>query len=86
MGEYNFTDKGFEHYLYWQNKDRKILKRINQLLQSIDREGPLNGIGKPEALKYETGYSRRIDSENRLVYDVSDGRITVRSCRGHYDE
>ncbi len=86
MGEFNFTDKGFEDYVYWQHNDRKTLKRINQILKSIDREGPMQGIGKPEPLKHEVGYSRRTDDANRLVYDVHDGRITVQSCRGHYDD
>lgn len=86
MGEYNFTDKGFEQYVYWQTQDKKTLKRINQLLKSIDREGPMQGIGKPEPLKGEDGFSRRIDDANRLVYRVDDGRITIKSCRGHYDE
>lgn len=86
MGEFNFTEKGFEHYLYWQQQDKKTLKKINQLLRSIDRDGPMHGIGKPETLKHEPGYSRRIDDANRLVYDVQNGRITVQSCKGHYDE
>ncbi len=86
MGEYNFTEKGFEQYMYWQSQDRKTLKRINSLLQSISREGAAKGIGKPEPLKHQPGYSRRIDDENRLVYDVENDRITIRSCRGHYDD
>ena len=48
MGEFNFTDRGFENYLYWQEHDKKVAARINELLKSIDREGPMKGIEKPE--------------------------------------
>lgn len=80
----NFHDKGFADYVYWQNQDRKTLKRINQLLQSIERDGAMNGIGKPEKLIGRDGYSRRIDEANRLIYDVEDNKIIVISCKGHY--
>ena len=86
MGNFYFTEKGFDHYQYWQGQDRKTLKKINQLLKSIDWDGPMQGIGKPEPLKYEPGYSRRIDEENRLVYNVDGDIITVKSCKGHYDD
>ena len=86
MGEYNFTEKGFDEFLYWQRNDKKMAKRIYNLLKSIDREGPMQGIGKPEPLKGRPGYSRRIDEKNRLIYDVEDGRITIESCLGHYDD
>ena len=84
--EISFTERGFEEYLYWQGQDRKTLKRINFLLQDI-RRNPFDGVGKPEALRENlTGlWSRRIDGVNRLVYDVSDGKITVYQCRGHYE-
>lgn len=61
---------------------------INQLLKSIDRDRALQGIGKPEPLKYNKSglYSRRIDEENRLVYELSDNHIIVKSCRGHYED
>ena len=66
-----FDGNGFDDYLYWQTQDRKILKRINQLLKDIDRNG-YDGIGKPEPLKhkYQVWWSRRIDEEHRLVYRV----------------
>lgn len=82
-----FDGDGFEDYLYWQTQDRKTLKRINLLIQDIDRNG-YKGIGKPEALKHEyQGYwSRRIDGENRLVYLIEDDTIRVVSCRFHYGE
>ena len=62
-------------------------KRINRLLQSISRDGALEGEGKPEKLKHKEGeYSRRIDEKNRLVYEFSDDTITVKSCMGHYED
>ena len=82
-----FTEEGWSDYLYWQEQDRKTLRHINKLLQSISRDGALNGEGKPEKLKHiEERYSRRIDSTNRLVYKVEDNKITVITCRGRYDE
>jgi toxin YoeB len=82
-----FTEIGFYHYIYWQTQDKKTLQKINKLLKSISREGPLEGEGKPERLKHKEGeYSRRIDSENRLVYEFSEETITVKACRGHYEE
>ena len=77
--------KGFDEYLYWQSQDRKTLKRINQLLNDIDRNGN-EGMGKPEALKYELQgfWSRRIDDENRLIYKIDDDAIHVLHCRFHY--
>ena len=82
-----FTDTGWEQYTEWQEKDKKTIKRINQLLKSIDRDGALQGIGKPEPLKYDKSglYSRRIDEANRLVYQITDDQIIVKSCKGHYE-
>ena len=65
-----WTDDGWTDYLYWQSQDKKTLKRINELIKDIERNGALNGIGKPEALKYRKGFSRRIDETNRLVYAI----------------
>ena len=80
-----WSDHAWEDYLYWQTQDKKILKRINQLIKDIDRNG-YEGIGKPEPLKYELqGYwSRRIDDEHRLVYLIVDNNIEIVSCRLHY--
>lgn len=86
MGSYMFTEDGFEDYVYWQSKDKKVVRKINELLRSIDREGPMEGIGHPERLKNRRSYSRKIDEANRLVYDVSGDVITIESCRGHYDD
>ena len=83
-----FSEEGWKEYTYWQMQDKKTLKRINQLLQSIERDGTMQGIGKPEPLKHDKQglYSRRIDDANRLVYKVSEGYIIVNKCRGHYSD
>ena len=87
MSRIMFTEIGFSHYIYWQTQDKKTLQKINKLLKSISREGPLEGEGKPERLNHKEGeYSRRIDSENRLVYEFSEETITVKACGGHYEE
>lgn len=81
-----FTPNGWEDYIYWINENRKIIKKINTLLQDIYRNGNLVGIGKPEPLKgsMQGFYSRRIDDKHRLVY-INDGEnIIVLACRGHY--
>lgn len=77
--------EAWEDYLYWQRQDKKTLKRINLLIQDIDRNG-YSGIGKPEALKGDLSgwWSRRIDDTNRLVYRIRDGRIEIAQCRTHY--
>lgn len=77
----------WEDYLYWQGQDKKMLKRINQLVKDICRN-PFEGIGKPEPLKGNlTGFwSRRVDEKHRLIYAVEDSAVVVISCRGHYDD
>jgi len=83
-----WTDQGWEDYLYWQQQDKKTLRRINDLVKDIERNGLMNGIGKPEALKNDLQgfYSRRIDDRNRLVYTQSaDGALCIIACRGHYE-
>ena len=77
--------KGWEDFVYWQENDRKKCRRINKILKEC-MHTPYAGIGHPEQLKYEfQGYwSRRIDSEHRLVYKVSDDTITILQCRYHY--
>lgn len=81
-----FTDYGWEDYLYWQQEDRKKLKRINTLIEDVKRNGNLTGIGKPEALKgnLQGFYSRRIDSEHRLVYRSTSEQVEILQCRYHY--
>ena len=85
MGNLCFAEDAFSEYLSWQGEDRKTLKRINQLLKSIQRE-PFSGEGKPEPLKNDFSglWSRRINEKDRLVYSVSNDVITVYQCKGHY--
>jgi len=80
-----WTITAWEHYVYWQTQDKKTLVRINKLIDAVVRE-PFTGIGKPEPLKDNlAGYwSRRIDDTNRLVYAVSDKKVTIIACRYHY--
>ena len=85
MKKIEWTHIAWEQYVYWQTQDRKTLKRINRLIEAIICE-PFVGIGKPEPLRENlSGYwSRRIDDSNRLVYAVTDERVTVVACRYHY--
>lgn len=80
-----FTEDSWEDYLYWQKNDKKILQRINEIIRDIRRE-LFVGIGKPEPLKFQLQgcWSRRINQEHRLVYEVSDTAITIIGCRFHY--
>lgn len=87
MGNFVFSEDAWDDYLFWQTQDKKTLKRINQLLQDISRNG-YNGIGKPEPLKGDLSgfWSRRIDDVNRIVYRLSSDNIEIIQCRGHYKD
>lgn len=80
-----FAPEAWEDYLHWQSTDKKILKRIHELLRDTSRS-PFEGIGKPEPLKHAyTGYwSRRIDSEHRFVYRVTENGLQIAQLRLHY--
>jgi len=82
-----FTEDGWNDYLWFQDNDKKLLKRINTLIKEVLRN-PLEGIGKPEPLKANlSGYwSRRIDTQHRLVYEVLEESIVVVACRFHYQD
>ena len=82
-----WDDFAWEDYLYWQRQDKKTLKRINQLLRDIERNGN-QGIGKPEPLKgnFQGYWSRRIDESNRLIYRIVDNRIEIHQCRSQYGD
>lgn len=81
-----FTPTAFDDYEYWLKQDKKLLKKINSLIKSIQRDGLLEGEGKPEPLKGNLqGYcSRRINIEHRLVYTVKENQIIIIACRYHY--
>ena len=85
MGNISFSEEGWEDYLYWQTQDKRTLKRINQLLRGILRNG-YDGIGKPEPLKGDLSglWSRRIDESNRIVYRVKEDVIEIVQCGSHY--
>ena len=80
-----WASKAWEDYLYWQNADKKMLKRINELIREIGRT-PFEGTGKPEPLKanFSGWWSRRIDHTHRLVYRVNNDEIEIAQCRYHY--
>ena len=77
----------WDDYQSWQTEDKKMLRRINALIKDI-QANPSDGIGKPEPLKYDLAglWSRRIDREHRLVYQVDGSDLLIYSCRYHYDQ
>ena len=82
-----FTPTAWQQYTDWQKEDKKIVKRINELIKSIDRDGLLEGIGKPEPLKYRKVCSRRITDEHRLTYNFdSNQNLIIYSCKFHYED
>lgn len=82
---FQFSAKAWEEYLYWQDQDKRALKRINDIFQVISRNG-YDGIGKPEALKGNLSgfWSRRINEKNRLVYRITGETCEIIQCKGHY--
>ena len=81
-----FSTRAWEDYLWWQQQDRKLLKRINRVIEDVTRHGN-EGIGKPEPLKhgFQGYWSRRISDEHRLVYKVLDDEVRIAACRYHYE-
>lgn len=80
-----FSPDAWADYLYWQTEDKKTLKRINKLLQELQRDGVVQGLGKAELLRNIKGMSKRIDDKNRLTYTMENESIVILSCRGHYE-
>jgi toxin YoeB len=80
-----FSELAWEDYLYWQKQDRKLVERINKLIEATARE-PFTGIGKPEPLKHAFAgfWSRRINDEHRMVYQVTGDRLEIAQLRFHY--
>ena len=82
-----WTPTAWEEYLAWQTEDKKTLKRINDLIKDIRRNGLSKGKGKPEPLRHLPAWSRRIDDMNRLIYsEDADKNVLVYACRGHYKD
>jgi toxin YoeB len=81
-----FSARGWDDYVWWRQQDRKLLKRINQLIQDVVRHGN-EGIGKPEPLKhgFQGYWSRRINDEHRLIYKVVDDEVRIAACRYRYE-
>jgi toxin YoeB len=80
-----FSENAWEDYLYWQKTDKKILKRINKLIKDIQRY-KYEGIGKPEPLKHNLSgfWSRRINNEHRIVYNIENNTILIAQLKYHY--
>lgn len=80
-----FSDEAWEDYLHWQETDRSMIRRINQLIKDV-RRSPYEGIGKPEPLKHQLAgwWSRRIDAEHRFVYRVTESAVEIAALRNHY--
>lgn len=82
-----FEASAFADFTEWAKLDKKIHRKIVELIKDIERS-PFEGLGKPEPLKYELSdfWSRRIDNEHRLVYQVTDEEIVIAACKYHYSE
>lgn len=82
-----FTKNGREDYIYWQTEDRKTLRKINQLIEDVARNGN-EGMGKPEALRgnFAGFWSRRINDKDRLIYKIDEENVYILACRYHYGE
>ncbi len=80
-----FMSQPWEDYLYWQQTDKKMLRKLNELIKQCQKT-PYEGIGKPEPLKGNLSgwWSRRIDHEHRLVYKAENGKLNILQCRLHY--
>lgn len=84
-----WSDRAWEEYIWWQEQDRKTLRKINKLITDIERNGEAEGIGKPEPLKENlSGYwSRHINEKDRLIYRINeDGELEIAQCRAHYGD
>ncbi len=80
-----FADEAWEDYLYWQQQDKRMVKRINELIAATKRD-PFSGIGKPEPLKHALSgfWSRRITDEHRMVYKAEKEALLIAQLRYHY--
>ncbi|MET7771612.1 Txe/YoeB family addiction module toxin [Nocardia sp. NPDC005366] len=83
-----FDSNGWEDYSGWLARDRRLLGKVNRLIEDIRRNGNAEGIGKPEPLRHNLAglWSRRITDEHRLIYVADDDTVTIVACRHHYDD
>ena len=88
MAEKIWSDDAWDSYIEWQTENKKMVKKINDLLKDIERNGALQGIGNPEPLKdnWSGYYSRQINEKDRLIYKLVDGKLLIAQCKGHYDD
>lgn len=89
MSKLQFTEQAWAEYVFWQNQDKKTLKKINNLITDIVRNGALSGMGKPELLKgiLHSFYSRRINEKDRLIYKILENKtVEIYSCKDHYKD
>jgi len=80
-----WTPEAWEDYLFWQGTNKAVLRKINELVRAVAR-APFEGVGKPEPLRFDLSgsWSRRIDTEHRLVYRLEGETVVILSCRYHY--
>lgn len=83
-----WSTEAWDDYVQWQTEGKKTLRRINALIKDIERNGPAEGIGKPEPLcgNLAGKWSRRIDEKNRLVYEIKGDLLLIGSCKTHYSQ
>jgi toxin YoeB len=82
-----WTDRAWNDYLFWQTQDKRTLKRVNQIIRDVERNG-YDGIGKPEPLRGDLSgwWSRQIDEKSRFVYRLTNEGVEIAQCRGHYND
>ena len=82
----SFETAAWEDYLFWQQSDKQVLRRVNQLIRDTQRD-PFAGLGKPEPLKHDLAgfWSRRITDEHRIVYKMDGDEVLIAQCRHHYE-
>ncbi len=88
MAEKIWSDDARDSYVKLQTENKRMIKKINDLLKDIERNGTAKGIGNPEPLKgnWSGYYSKEINEKDRLVYKMIDGKIYIAQCKGHYDD
>jgi addiction module toxin, txe/yoeB family len=81
----SWNNKAWEEYVKWQSEDKKVVKKINELIKDIEKNGN-EGIGKPEPLKHEFSgfWSRRITDKHRFIYRITEEEIIIIACANHY--